>query len=1012
MTFLAVIAAESACGQHFPAPQDTERASKGPMPAAQAARGFRVPEGFHVTVFASEPDVQNPIAMAWDRRGRLWIAENYTYAEASRKFDLRLRDRVLIFEDDDTDGHFDRRTVFADDVQMLASIEIGFGGVWILCPPRLLFLPDRNGDDVPDGPAEAVLDGFSVPSENYHTFANGLRWGPDGWLYGRCGASSPGQIGAPGTPEGLRVPIRGGIWRYDAHRKRFEALSHGTTNPWGHDWNELGELFFINTVNGHLWHMIPGAHFVRPHTIDPNPRAYIQIDQHADHWHFDHDRPLILGAPGANDSSRGGGHAHSGVSIYLADQWPSKYRGRLLTLNFHGRRVNVDRLERSGSGYAGRHEPDLMLASDQWFRGIDLGYGPDGSVFVLDWSDAGDCHDHDGVHRTSGRIFQVSYGIPRRGRSRDLSRLSEAELVALHLDPNEWFARQARRVLAERFAGGQALSESKRTLRAMFDHESDPVRKLRALWSLFSIGGADSSFLRGLLDHDHESVRVWAIRLLTDHLPLDSVFSRRIGPDVGLPADLRLKLTAMARNEPSGLVRLVLASTLGRLPVKERVELAQSLLSHAEDALDHNLPALIWTGLIPVADENPDALASLAVECRYPAVVKLIARRLGEDIESRPGPIDSLLAASAGRPEGFRSQVAAGLLAALAGYHKAKKPHAWEAFQAAFSKTADPGVRELSVLFGDGRALDEVKRLALDDQADLAARTTALRTLIASRPSDLRAICERLVRVRHLNAVAIRGLVLFVDPAIGKTLAQNYRSFHPTDRPAVIEVLASRPTFARALLDQVAAGNIPRSDLTPFHARQILSSDDRELGQRLSDVWGALRVSAADRCERIKQLKEQLGRTSLTKGDRSHGRLIYDKLCGTCHKLHGNGGEIGPDLTGSGRENLDYLVENIVDPGAAVSADYRMVVVAMSDGRVLNGLIKRQTDRTLEVQTQTETIVIARSEVADLRPSSSSLMPDGLLDNLSATEIRDLIAYLSQPTQVPLPDSQGDGILK
>jgi len=313
------------------------------------------------------------------------------------------------------------------------------------------------------------------------------------------------------------------------------------------------------------------------------------------------------------------------------------------------------------------------------------------------------------------------------------------------------------------------------------------------------------------------------------------------------------------------------------------------------------------------------------------------------------------------------------------------------------------------VLFGDGRALAEVKRLALDENAELEARTTALQTLIASRPSDLRAICERLVRVRHLNVAAVRGLVLFDDPEIGRTLARNYRSFHPADRPAVLDALVSRPAFARALLDQMAAGKIPRGDLTPFHARQISSSGDPALRQQLSDVWGELHVSPADRRERVRQLKERLDAPTLSKGDRSQGRVIYDRVCGTCHKLHGNGGEIGPDLTGSGRDNLDYLLENIVDPSAAVSADYRMVVVALNDGRVLNGLVKRQTDRTLALQTQTEAIVVERSEIASIRPSPSSLMPDGLLDTLSASEIRDLIAYLSQPTQVPLPDVRGDG---
>ncbi len=257
-----------ALADDFPKPHDTEPSTSHALPAAEAAAKFRAPESFHVAAFAAEPDVRNPVALAWDPRGRLWVAENYTYAETDRRFDMRLRDRLLIFEDKDGDGRFDRRTVFSDDLQKLASVEIGFGGVWLLCPPQLLFVPDRNGDDVPDGPAEVVLDGFKTVVDNHHTFANGLKWGPDGWLYGRCGASSPAEVAAPGAPDSLRVPVRGGLWRYHPSKKRFEALAHGTTNPWGHDWDALGECFFINTVNGHLWHMIPGSHLARPHTIE------------------------------------------------------------------------------------------------------------------------------------------------------------------------------------------------------------------------------------------------------------------------------------------------------------------------------------------------------------------------------------------------------------------------------------------------------------------------------------------------------------------------------------------------------------------------------------------------------------------------------------------------------------------------------------------------------------------------------------------------------------------------
>ena len=507
--------------------------------------------------------------------------------------------------------------------------------------------------------------------------------------------------------------------------------------------------------------------------------------------------------------------------IYLADQWPEPYRGKLFTLNFHGRRVNVERLDRSGSGYVGRHEPDIFFAADPWFRGIDLSYGPDGSVFVLDWSDTGECHERDGVHRSSGRIYRFTYGgQPARVDLRDVSKRSEQELVALHGHPNEWFVRQARRVLADRSTRGEPLGEAKAGSAHAFRPRPRSVAKDPRLDSLFVIGGTDDSYLRGLLRHDHESVRAWAIRFLTDSLPIDTIYSRRGGPDVALPAELGHEFAALARNDPSGLVRLVLASTLQRLPVGQRLELAAALVSRSEDNADHNIPAMIWTGLIPVAESDPNALVKVALACRLPAVLRLITRRLGEEIEKNPGPLNALLADAATRPDEFRGQVVAGLSDALAGWRKAAKPAAWDRLLQACSTSSDPAlrvrVRDLNVLFGDGRAVEEVKRLALDKSASLEVRKAALATLIDSRPPDLRSICERLMRVRFLNAVAARGLALDDNPATGKTLAAGYRGFHPSERSVLLEILCSRPAFARALLDQIAAGKIPRQDLGAF----------------------------------------------------------------------------------------------------------------------------------------------------------------------------------------------------
>ncbi|NBV20795.1 MAG: hypothetical protein EBS05_02205 [Proteobacteria bacterium] len=1012
----------------FPVPYNTEPdTNSAPMPPARVVAEMKLPPGFKATVFAAEPDVQNSIALAWDARGRLWVAENYTYAERATKFDLRLRDRVLILEDAKGDGQFTSRKVFTDEVQMLTSVEIGRGGVWLMCPPQLLFMPCANGGDKPTGPTEVVLDGFTPPAENYHNYANGLRFGPDGWLYGRCGASAPGEIGLPGSPKDARIPLRGTMWRYHPTRKVFEALSSGTTNPWGHDWDDHGELFFINTVNGHLWHGITGAHYVRPHTIDPNPRTYALIDQHADHWHFDTASDWTKSRDGAADAF-GGGHAHIGMMIYQGDNWPAEYRGRLFTINMHGRRANQEILERKGSGYVGHHGPDFFTVTDKWFRGMELTYGPDGGVYVADWSDTGECHDSTGVHRTSGRIYKITYGEPKRPAITDLTKLSVPELVRMQAHTNEWFVRQARLQLLDRAANLAESAVAMKELRALFATAKDPVHQLRAMWSLHALGGADEAFLLAQLRHADEHLRAWAVRLLADAGTLDTPMSQRpfvpgaemrhYRTPLGVRSEIvdqsflrseatRLELHRLAREDRSAFVRLALASTLQRLPVAQRPELAAALVAHPEDAGDHNLPALIWYGLIPIANETPNELFRVASVCELPLTRRLIARRLVEDLEKQPTPVNILLQITATKSAAFQSDILAGLTDGLAGWRKATKPAAWDALATKLGTSTDTTlrdrVRDLSVVFGDGRALDEVKRVALAKDGDMNARMAALQTLIESRPPDLRAICEQLLGVRFLNSVAVRGLAQFDDPAIGEKLAKSYRSFHPSERAAVMDTLVSRPVFARALLAELGAGKFPRADVTAFHARQIRSFNDPALNAQLTKAWGELREAAADKKALIAKLKAQLTPEVFAKADKGAGRAVFNLACAACHRLYGQGGEVGPDLTGAGRDNLDYLLDNIADPSAVVSADFRMTVANLKDGRTINALVAARTERTLTLKTMTETITVQRSDVTSLQESALSLMPEGLLESMTPEQQRNLLAYLMHKSQVALP---------
>ena len=410
------------------------------LSAKETAAGVEAPDGFFVDVIAAEPDIVQPIALAWDHRGRLYVAECRTYADRTLNYDLTESDRIVVLEDRDADGSFETRTVFAEGLQRLTGIEVGFGGVWALTSPTMVFIPDADGDLVPDGPSVIRLDGFDLKYTR-HTIANGLKWGPDGWLYGRQGIVAVSEIGPPGASKEERLSIDTGIWRFHPQTNQIEAWTRGGTNPWGHDWNEDGELFYINTVIGHFWHGIPGAYTKRMFGQHQRPYLYRLIDMHADHWHFD-----IKGAwqntrenPDAEDAF-GGGHAHTGLMIYQADKWPEEYRGDAYTLNFHGRRINRESLHREGSGYVAKHEKDLVKFPDRWFRGIDLAQGPDGDVYVLDWSDTGECHDHDGIHRESGRIYRVRYGEAASGPVKVPETWNEIDAWLRH--SNVWYARQ------------------------------------------------------------------------------------------------------------------------------------------------------------------------------------------------------------------------------------------------------------------------------------------------------------------------------------------------------------------------------------------------------------------------------------------------------------------------------------------------------------------------------------------------------------------------------------------
>ena len=610
--FPALAFAASALGAAEPALPDgvknTQPPGEKPLSPEQALKKMTLPDGFHATLFAGEPDVMQPIAFDFDDRGRLWVVECFSYPD----FKNQDRDRIVIFEDLNGDGQFDERKVFWDKGHRLSGIAVGFGGVWVCAAPELLFFPDLDGNDVPDGQPIRHLDGFTL--EAGHNMVNGLAWGPDGWLYGRHGITATSSVGRPGASESERVKLNCGIWRYHPIRHLFEVVARGTTNPWGLDWDEHGQAFFSNNVIGHLWHLVPGAHYKRMFGEDFNPYLYELMESCSDHKHFaGSDWTKSRGGQGEHDGL-GGGHSHAGAMIYQGDNWPDQYRHTVMMANIYGNRLVYDQLDRQGSGYVARHGQSFLLANDPWFRSVMTSYGPDGGVFVSDWNDLGECHDADGAYRSSGRIYKINHGEGRQLDNFDLAHSTDAELVQFQLHKNDWFVRHARRLLQEHHAAGTLDKQTQPALLKILNENPQITRKLRALWALNLTGGLSQTKLRELLDHPNEHLRWWAVQLLCEN-------------GMASPA-LQKQFALMAREETSAFVRLALASALQRLPAADRWEIAAGLLSHASDAADQNLPLMIWYGIEPIVPKDRVRATQLMGQGKIPLVRQFIARRL------------------------------------------------------------------------------------------------------------------------------------------------------------------------------------------------------------------------------------------------------------------------------------------------------------------------------------------------------------------------------------------------
>jgi putative membrane-bound dehydrogenase-like protein len=969
--------------------------------------------------------VKQPIAFAIDDRGRLWVAEGYTYprragappkddhaegSDRSKPTETQLKDilggqdRILVLEDTDGDGRFDKRTVFIEGLNLVSGIEVGFGGVWVGAAPYLMFIPMKDGDESkPAGSPQIMLDGWGYGDT--HETLNTFTWGPDGWLFGCHGVFTQSNVGKPGATDAERTRINAGVFRYHPTKHRFELFAEGTSNPWGIDFNDYGQCITEGCVIPHLWHMIQGGHYHRQGGQHFNPHVFDDIKTIADHRHY-----AGGGSPHAGNNrsaSAGGGHAHAGLMVYLGGSWPEKYRGAAFMNNIHGARINMDVLEPQGSGYVGKHGADFLLFNDLWSQVVNLQYDQDGSVFLIDWYDKNQCHNNDpkAHDQSNGRIFKVVYGDTKTTRI-DLQKKSDAQLVELLMAQNDWLGRHARRLLQERAAAGRLdptmtvvpilrdlVHLSTIGLPAASRNPREEAIWLRLLWALHSMGGLGEADALKLLRNEHPHIRAWTVQLACED---------------GNPSDALVKeFGRLAKEDPSPVVRLYLASAAQRLAPEQRWDIVAALHSHAEDTKDHNLPLMGWYALEPLVALDSNRGLMIALDSKLWRTLEFAARRVAA--LGNADAMDALVAHLEKVDEPRQLAILTGIATALKGQRTAPQPKGWDAAAEKLARSGQAEIRaltqSLSLTFGSGPALAAMGAIVANSSGTAGDRLRALESLLNVRDAALAPVLLDLLREPAMRAAALRGLAAYADAKTPDAVLAIYPSLPPLEKRDALLTLAARAAFARPLFAAIADGRVPTRDLSADIARQLRGLNDTDLTQQLEKVWGSSRESSADKLALMAKYKPIVLAKDLPT-DASRGRAVFTRTCAQCHTLFGEGGKIGPDITGANRADLDYLLHNVIDPNAEIPNQYRTAMVEMNDGRLIAGIANQQDPKVVTVVAGNETLTVPRTEIKKITLSEFSMMPEGLLTPLSDQEVRDLLTYLRSSVQVPLPIEQ------
>ncbi len=966
----------------------------GLAPTKLGVNRLSTPSDVALDLVLKEPDVAQPVFLNFDERGRMWVVQYLQYPEPAgltavardsvwrivydrkkpappydtpEKAAFRGKDRISIFEDVKGDGSFSKETTFIDGLNITTAVTRGRGGVWVLSPPQLLFYPDANFDDVPDGPPVVKIDGFNL--EDTHSVANSLTWGPDGWLYGAIGSTVSADIVRPGIDREPIIHITGqGVWRYHPESQRFEVYAEGGGNTFGVEIDEKGRVY-----SGHNGGDTRGFHYVQggylrkgfeKHGELSNPYAfgYFPAMQHAAVARFTHN-----------------------FIIYEGGALPDRYWGKLIGVDPMNRYLPLAEVTPRGSTFATRDVDAVIRAADSRFRPVDIKHGPDGAIYIADWQDLQVNHyrNHEGqITKEDGRIYRVRAADARPGFTAfDLTKKSSADLLELLRSENRWTREKALQVIGDRRDAALIAP-----LRQILAAKATGQLSLEALWALNLSGGFNDAIATELLVHPDSFVRAWTVRLLGDRNAVSPTLAEA--------------LVELGVRETNVEVRSQLAATAKRLPAAAALPIVEVLVGHDEDAADPYIPLQLWWAMEDKVATDRDSVVALFASTSEgsiwtrPLVRDHLAGRLMRRLAAAGGTENLLagarLLALAPNAENRRELIA--------GFEQAFEGRALPAMPDAFVDAmvkAGGGSLALRVRQKDPAALEEALKRLVDPAAPLVERVRLATTLGEVPYPPASAVLVRLIAEANLDLrpAVLGALASYRDPGAVRAIIAVFPSLPPSEQTIALSVLSSRRASAEAMLDAVSAGHLAAKSIPREIQDKVRLVDGGALNARVDQAFGLKAVTIPAETER--EISRVIATVRGGRGSPYAGRELYNRQCAACHRLHGKGGDIGPDLTSYQREDIATLILNIVNPNAEIREGYEPYVLITKENATHAGfLVSQDRDRILLRDMAGMNISLEKSQISSLRGMGRSLMPDGLLDGLTESQLGDLFAYL------------------